>query len=226
MTSNRNDLGGNGYLQLGLLRRSDGDHSLSLEGLQAAEVIVGQVGRREGRLKKTSFNLKGWILESACQRICSVVHVVRHVEQLLGAALDEAVQRGLHQLQVLQLPLEPAPGPPQKPADGVLSSVETNGPGGSDSSSLTNNIDMTAESSSRLAVQTCGRGLHPSTNTFPGSAHIQDILTGLRSWAKETRRPSLFGSMEQMDVFTHVHLILLADSFWTRLIPPRTFVTS
>lgn len=145
MTSHRNHLGGNGYLQLGFLRSSDGDHRLSLEGLKAAEVIVGHVGRREGRLKKTSFNLKGWILillrtwSPPVKRICSVVHVVRHVEQLLGAAFDEAVQRGLHQLQVLQLPLEPAPGPPQKPADGVRPSVETNSPGASASSSFTNN---------------------------------------------------------------------------------------
>lgn len=36
-------------------------------------------------------------------RICGVFLVVRHVEELLGAAFDEAVQRFLHQLQVLQL---------------------------------------------------------------------------------------------------------------------------
>lgn len=32
--------------------------------------------------------------------------VVGHVEELLGAALDERVQRVLHQLQVVQLSLE------------------------------------------------------------------------------------------------------------------------
>jgi len=41
-----------------------------------------------------------------CERICRVLKVVRHVKELPCTAFDESVQRVLHQLQVVHLPLE------------------------------------------------------------------------------------------------------------------------
>lgn len=60
-----------------------------------------------------------------CERICGVLRVVGHVEELLGAAFDEGVQRVLHQLQVLQLSLELLLGRPQEAGDLTASSAQT-----------------------------------------------------------------------------------------------------
>lgn len=57
-----------------------------------------------------------------CERICSVFHVVCNVKELLSTAFDEAVQRVLHQLQVLQLFLGLLPVLPQKAGDLTASS--------------------------------------------------------------------------------------------------------
>lgn len=57
------------------------------------------------------------------ERICGVVEVVGHAEQLLSAALDERVQRVLHQLQAVQLSLELLLVLPQEAGDGRASSA-------------------------------------------------------------------------------------------------------
>lgn len=71
---------------------------------------------------KATWVLKDWRLERLRERIFSIFLVVRHVEELLGAAFDEAVQRVLHQLQVLQLCPGLLPVLPQEAGDLTASS--------------------------------------------------------------------------------------------------------
>lgn len=71
---------------------------------------------------------EGWPLTSVPHgRIWRVFHVVRKAEKLLGTASDEAVQRFLHQLQLLNLSMELLLVPPQEAGDGAPTSAHREG---------------------------------------------------------------------------------------------------
>lgn len=83
---------------------------------------------RTAACRKADGLWEGWPLTSVPHgRIWRVFHVVRKAEKLLGTASDEAVQRFLHQLQLLNLSMEPLLVPPQEAGDGAPTSAHREG---------------------------------------------------------------------------------------------------
>lgn len=62
--------------------------------------MFGHLGAVETR-RVSNFRIK-----QQMKRICRVFHIVGHVEQLLGAALDQSVQCVLNQFQVVHISAE------------------------------------------------------------------------------------------------------------------------
>lgn len=83
---------------------------------------------RTAACRKADGLWEGWPLTSVPHgRIWRVFHVVRKAEKLLGTASDEAVQRFLHQLQLLNLSMELLLVPPQEAGDGAPTSAHREG---------------------------------------------------------------------------------------------------